>query len=116
LSGALLVARGILVQVRMQRFAMCGPVRYASYTIDTVLLAAALMLVAVLPGAAFANYWLAAKLALLVVYIVLGSFALKRAASPKARLACLAAALAVFVVIIGIARTHHPLGWLRVAA
>ena len=79
LSGALFLTRGLLVQAGWQRWAMSGLVRYASYSIDTVLLTAALMLVTILPGAMFANHWLTFKLALLVVYVSLGSLALKRA-------------------------------------
>jgi uncharacterized membrane protein SirB2 len=50
---------------------------------------------------------------LLVVYIVLGSFALKRARDARLRLVCFLAALLSFAAIIAIARTHDPLGFLR---
>ena len=56
--------------------------------------------------------WLASKLVLLVVYVMLGSFALKRARSQGARLACLLAALLCAAVMVMIARTRDPLGWL----
>lgn len=112
LSGALFVTRGLLVQSGRQRFAMSGFVRYASYGIDTVLLTAALMLVTILPGGMFANHWLAFKLALLVVYVVLGSLALKRARTPPARRLFFVTAIAVYVAMLGIARAHHPLAWL----
>jgi hypothetical protein len=36
----------------------------------------------------------------------------KRAATSRARAVCFAGALAVYVLIIGIALAHHPLGWL----
>ena len=52
------------------------------------------------------------KLTLLVLYIVLGSLALKRGRSGRMRALCFAAALAVFAGMVGIARTHQPLGWL----
>jgi uncharacterized membrane protein SirB2 len=111
-SGSLFALRGALVQARHPRWAMAAPVRYLSYTIDTVLLTAALMLLTILPGAMFANGWLTTKLVLVVVYVVLGTFALKRGRSPRIRLACYLAALLVFFTIIGIAIAHHPLGWL----
>jgi uncharacterized membrane protein SirB2 len=95
-----------------QRLAMSAGPRYASYAIDTVLLVAALLLVAMLPGAMFANHWLTAKLALLVVYIVLGSLALKRATTARARTLSFFAALFAYATMLGIARAHHPLGWL----
>ena len=112
LSGALFLARGLLVQAGRQRLAMSGTLRYASYTTDTVLLTAALMLVSILPGAMFANHWLTLKIALLFVYVVLGTLALKRAATRTGRVVCFIAALAVYVTMLGIARAHHPLGWL----
>ena len=111
ISGVLFLARGVMVQSGHASIAMSGGLRYASYGVDTVLLTAGLMLATLLPGALFANHWLALKLALLVVYIVLGSLALKRARSSRARTAAFVAALLVYVTIIGIARAHHPLGW-----
>ena len=113
LSGALFLTRGLLVQAGRQRWAMYGPVRYASYGIDTVLLTAALMLVTILPGAMFANHWLTLKLTLLVVYVVAGTLALKRARTHRARMLFFIAALAVYAIMLGIARAHHPLGWLK---
>jgi len=78
-----------------------------------VLLTAALMLVTILPGAMFANHWLTLKLTLLVVYVVAGTLALKRARTPRARILFFIAALAVYAIMLGIARAHHPLGWLK---
>jgi uncharacterized membrane protein SirB2 len=111
-SGSLFALRGALVQAGHPRWAMAAPVRYLSYGIDTVLLTAALMLLTILPGAMFANGWLTLKLVLVVAYVVLGSFALKRGRTPRMRTTCFVAALLVFVTIIGIALAHHPLGWL----
>jgi len=112
LSGVLFIARGLLVQAGRQRWAMCGVARCASYSIDTVLLTAALMLVTILPGALFANHWLTLKLALLVVYVTAGSLALKRARTPRGRKLFFIGALAVYAIMLGVARAHHPLGWL----
>ena len=89
-------------------------VRYASYTIDTVLLTAALMLLTILPGATFANGWLTTKLVLVVTYVVLGTFALSGAGAQLERApACYLTAMLVLVTIIGIAIAHHPLRWLN---
>ena len=111
LSGSLFALRGLGVLVGA-RWPQVAPVRYLSYSIDTVLLTAALMLLTILPGAMFANGWLTLKLVLVVVYVVLGSFALKRGRTPRIRTTCFVAALLVFVTIIGIALAHHPMGWL----
>lgn len=110
-SGALFALRGAGVLAGM-RWPRRAPVRYASYAIDTALLAAALVLLAILPGGMYANGWLAVKLALIVVYVVLGVFALRRARSRGGRVACYLAALATFAMVYGIARAHHPLGYL----
>ena len=111
LSGSLFALRGLGV-LAGARWPQVAPVRYLSYSIDTVLLTAALMLLTILPGAMFANGWLTLKLGLVVVYVVLGTFALKRGRTPRIRTTCFVAALLVFVTIIGIALAHHPLGWL----
>jgi uncharacterized membrane protein SirB2 len=111
-SGSLFALRGALVQAGRPGWAMWPPVRHLSYAIDTVLLTAALMLLTILPGAMFANGWLTTKLVLVVAYVVLGTFALKRGRTPRVRTACYLAALLVFVTIIGVAVAHHPLGWL----
>lgn len=111
-SGSLFLLRGLAVQGGMP-WGMAAPVRYLSYSIDIVLLTAALMLLTVLPGAVFANGWLWVKLSLLVVYIGLGSYALKRGSTARIRLACFVIALVVFACMYTIARTHDPLGPLR---
>ncbi len=111
-SGAIFLLRGLLVQAGHKRIAMAAPVRYLSYSVDTILLTAALMLLTILPGAVFANGWLTIKLVLLVVYVGLGTFALKRGRTQKVRVACYVVALLVYVTIIGIALAHNPLGWL----
>jgi len=111
LSGSLFLVRGIGVQAGAA-FAMLRPVRFASYAIDTVLLIAALSLVWILGQAAWGSTWLWVKLALLPIYIVLGTFALKRASSRRAKLMFFIAALAVFVSMVRIATTHDPLGGL----
>lgn len=112
-SGALFLARGTLVQAGIS-YAMAVPVRYLSYAIDTVLLTSALVLFAVLPSEVFANGWLTVKVILLFVYIGLGTFALKRGRTAKVRAVCFGAALLVYASMYSIARTHDPLGPLRV--
>lgn len=112
-SGSLFLLRGSLVLAGKQRIAMLAPLRFLSYGIDTLLLSAALMLLTILPHAMFANGWLTVKLMLVVVYIVLGSVALKLGRTARARTIAFVAALTVYLGIIAIARTHDPMGWLR---
>ena len=113
-SGLLFLLRGGAVQLGAS-WAMAAPLRYLSYTIDTVLLTAALMLATILHQFPFVQAWLTAKVLLLVVYIVLGSFALKRGRTRAVRTSCWLAALLVYLFIVGIARAHHPLGILAAA-
>lgn len=108
-SGSLFLVRGLAVQARAG-WGMATPIRYLSYSIDTVLLAAGLILVTILPGALFASGWLTVKLVLLVFYIGLGTFALKRARRASVRVATFIGALAVYGTIVAIARTHDPRG------
>jgi len=111
-SGSLFLLRGLAVQGGAA-WAMARPVRYLSYSIDIVLLTAALMLLTVLPAAVFANGWLWLKLALLVVYVGLGTFALKRGRTRTVRLTCFVSALVVYAGMYVVARTHDPLGPVR---
>ena len=91
---------------------MWAPLRYLTYTVDTVLLTAALMLATLLHQYPFVHAWLTVKVLLLVLYIVLGTLALKRAPTRSGRAWCYAAALAVFLFIVSVARAHSPLGFL----
>lgn len=108
-SGALFLLRGLGVQLG-QRWPAFAPVRYLSYTVDTVLLTAALMLMTMLQQYPFVHSWLTVKILLIVVYIVLGAFAIRRGRTRQVRLACFVAALATFGFIVSVARTHTPLG------
>lgn len=109
LSGGLFALRGALLLTGL-RWPNAAPVRYLSYTIDTALLTAAMMLLTILPGALYANGWLATKIVLLVAYVVLGVFALRRGRTRRARAICYVAGLLLFAQVYFIARTHHPLG------
>ena len=108
-SGSLFLMRSLLVQAGRGVWALAPLPRYLSHAIDTTLLTAALMLFAILPSQAFSNGWLAAKLALLPLYIGLG-WGVLRARTRARRLGFLAGAMAAFAGMYGIARSHDPLG------
>jgi uncharacterized membrane protein SirB2 len=84
--------------------------KYLSYLIDTTLLTAAVLLTLILHQYPFVQSWLTAKVLLLVVYIVLGVFALRRGRSRASRAVYFVAALAVFLFIVSIAIAHDPRG------
>jgi uncharacterized membrane protein SirB2 len=110
-SGGLFFARGLAVVVGAA-WARAAPLRYLSYSIDTVLLTTAMMLATILRQYPLQQAWVTLKVALLIVYIVLGFAAFWRAKSRTTRLALWLAALAVFAFIVSVARAHHPLGFL----
>jgi len=115
LSGSLFALRGLMM-LAGSRFTNHAALRYLSYAIDTTLLTAAVMLVAMLHQYPFVQAWLTVKVLLLAVYIVLGVFALRRGRTRRVRAICYVAALAVFATIIGVALAHNPLGWLALPA
>jgi uncharacterized membrane protein SirB2 len=84
--------------------------RYLPHVVDTVLLTTALMLTTILQQYPFAAGWLTTKVVLLVLYIVLGSIALKRGRTRRIRVAALVAALLTVGFLVTVARAHHPLG------
>ena len=86
-------------------------VRITPHVIDTVLLASALWL-AWQMGAAGTQGWLWAKVVALLVYIVLGTLALKRGRTRCVRIVAFAAALGTFGYIVSVAIAKSPLGFL----
>lgn len=102
LRGCLMIAES-----RWQRIAV---LRYLPHAVDTVLLTSALMLTTIIHQYPFSTGWLTAKVMLLLVYIVLGSIALKRGRSKRIRVAAFVAALMTVGFMVSVAREHHPLG------
>lgn len=85
--------------------------RILPHGVDTVLLGSALGLAYTLDLNPMQTPWLAAKLLALLVYILLGSVALRRGRTVRVRLAAWFAAQAVFLYIVGAAVRHDPLSW-----
>jgi uncharacterized membrane protein SirB2 len=78
------------------------------HVIDTALLGSALTLAWMSGQYPFVQGWLTAKVIGLLVYIVCGAMALRRARTQAARRRYLALALLAYVYIIGVALTRHP--------
>ncbi len=108
-SGVLFTARGVFMWAE-SRWASALTLRRLSYVIDTMLLCSAVSLAAILHQIPFVSSWLTAKLLLLVIYILLGIFALRRGRTLLTRQMCFLAALSVYAFIISIAITHNPRG------
>ncbi len=109
LSGALFAARGLGV-LSGAAWPMAAVARRLSVVIDSLLLTAGVTLWIWLGLNPLQHSWLGAKLALLLLYIALGSLALTRARSRRAKAAFLVAALAVFGFMVSVALAHHPAG------
>jgi len=75
------------------------PVKILPHIVDTMLLLTALMLAVITGLYPFAVGWVTIKLVLLVAYIVLGTFALKRGKTKQSRTLFFVASLATFAVI-----------------
>ncbi|WP_157267779.1 SirB2 family protein [Azohydromonas aeria] len=112
LSGSLFALRGAAL-LAGARWPMAVPLRIAAVAIDTALVVAALLVLAALQWMPLSAGWLHVKLALLVAYVGIGTFVLKRARSRLQRLLGWLLALAVFGFMISVARAHHPLGLLH---
>ncbi|XKG79779.1 SirB2 family protein [Vreelandella aquamarina] len=94
--------------IRHQRWVKTVP-----HIIDTALLTLGVILAVIL------NFWplppwLIAKITALIIYILLGTIAIKRGRTPAIRGAFALAAVLVFVYILGVAIQHTPFSWFGV--
>jgi uncharacterized membrane protein SirB2 len=108
-SGALFLVRGGPLLIGRPPFDLRS-LRGLSYVIDSLLLSAAIGTMTLLQAWPTQQAWLAVKLALVLGYIVLGSLALKRGRTPAIQRASFLAALAVYLSIVAVVRSHDPLG------
>jgi uncharacterized membrane protein SirB2 len=111
LSGAGFLARGA-AKMTNARWVRERPARSIPHVVDTILLASALALAWRLRVSPLTHAWLAAKLVALVVYIGLGSYALRRVPMDAARVAAWLGALLLFAYIVSVALSKNPLGFL----
>lgn len=109
LSISLFVLRGAWMLRAPERLAARW-VRIVPHVIDTLLLASALWLAGQI-GVEGTRGWLWAKVIALVAYIVLGSIALKRGRTLRARVVAFALSVATFGYIVSVALAKSPLGF-----
>lgn len=88
-------------------------VRVLPHVVDTVLLASAIALAAMLAQYPLVHGWLTAKVIGLVVYVALGTIALKRGRTRTVRLAAFGGALLVFAYIVAVAFTKSVLPYVN---
>ena len=110
-SLALFVLRGLWMIVESPRL-HARWVRIVPHVNDTVLLASGIGLAVLIGQYPLADGWLTAKLVALLVYIGLGTMALKRGRTRGVRIAAWLGALAVFGYMLAVARAHAPFPFL----
>lgn len=111
LSGGVFTLRGLLMLAGSD--ASNHPaLKWLSYINDSILLTAGLLLMQITRQYPLTHHWLSVKLVLLVAYIALGILALRAGRSQGARAVCFVAALATYLFMISVARSHNPLGLL----
>ncbi|MGO1247613.1 MAG: SirB2 family protein [Oceanisphaera sp.] len=87
--------------------------KIAPHVIDTILLALGIWLAVLSSQIPFGNSpWLTAKVVGLVVYIIVGTIAIKRGKTHKQRLIATLIAIATFAYIYGAAISKSPFSWL----
>ncbi len=111
-SGAGFLARGALMLADSPLLRM-RVVRVVPHIIDTVLLASAIALAVLARLSPLQHTWLATKIIALLLYIFLGTVALKRGRTRRVRATAFAAAVAVFAYIVSVALQRDALWLLR---
>jgi uncharacterized membrane protein SirB2 len=84
-------------------------VKIVPHLVDTVLLGSAVTLAVISQQYPFAQPWLGAKVVALVLYIILGTIALKRGRTLRIRAIAFGAAIATFAYIVMVAVTRQVL-------
>jgi uncharacterized membrane protein SirB2 len=82
--------------------------RILPHVVDTLLLGSAIALALRISQYPFVHAWLTAKVLALLVYIVLGSIALKYGRSRRVRALSYGMALGVFLYIVAVAIARNP--------
>ena len=112
-SVVLFIARAIGV-AGQRAWPMTPVIRWSSVLIDTTLMAAGIALWVLMQHNPVHEPWLALKLFLLLMYIALGTYGLKRGRTRAIRMGFSVLALLVITQMFWIARTRDPFGILSV--
>ena len=109
---ALFVLRGVWMMTRSPRL-QARWVRIVPHVNDAILLASGIGLAVLIQQYPLVHGWLTAKFFALILYIVLGTIALKRGKTQGQRIAAWIAALLVFSYMVAIAIAHDPLPFMH---
>ncbi len=110
LSGVLFLLRGFLM-LKSSKALQMKTLRIAPHIIDTALLIAGVSLAVMLGLKPGATPWIMAKLIALVVYIALGTIAIKRGKTYPIRAMAFVAAVCTFGYMVAVAVTKNPMPW-----
>jgi uncharacterized membrane protein SirB2 len=111
-SYSLFVLRGLWM-LRGSALLQRRWVKIVPHVVDTLLLTSAILLALTIRQYPFVASWLTAKVIGLVLYIALGTIALKRGRTLTIRASAWIAAQLVFFYIVAVAVTHTPAPFLR---
>jgi len=89
-------------------------VRVLPHIIDTVFLLAGIGLIVTLHLPVLLPGWLQIKIAALLVYIVLGTIALKRGKTKRIRAIAFVLALLTFAYVVGVALSKSAASWITI--
>lgn len=109
-EGALFLLRALAFNGFGAQWPLHGALRSVRYTIDTVFLTAAFMLMTVVHEYPFVHAWLTVKVLLFIAYFWLTAIALTLHRPRGVRIAASAGAILVFGFIVSVARARDPLG------
>ncbi len=113
LSAAGFLLRGYWMMIRSSLLQSL-PARVMPHIIDSALLISAIVLAVMIEQYPFAAGWVTAKVIGLVVYILLGTVALKRGKTKSVRILAFIAAIAVYAWIVSVALSKDAAGFLAV--
>ena len=108
LSGSLFLLRGYWMLVESEMLQRRW-VKVVPHIVDTLLLTSALIMVFWSGQYPFVQSWLTAKVIALIVYIALGTIALKRGKTRAVRSGALLAAIVTFAYIVSVALTRQAM-------
>ena len=111
ISGVLFLLRGTWMLIdspMLQR----KWVKVLPHINDTLLLGFAVVLVVISGQYPFVHHWLTAKVIALLLYILVGTIAIKRGKTKSIRAAAFVIALLLYGYIVGVAIHHSPLSFL----
>ncbi|HID82937.1 MAG TPA: regulator SirB [Thiotrichales bacterium] len=107
LSGAGFLLRGFWMMTDSEKL-QARPVKIFPHINDTILLVSGITLVVLTGLYPWQQSWLMAKIIALLVYIFLGTIALKRGKTKNQKILAWLLAIIVFVYMIFVAKTHNP--------